>query len=110
MSFVLTSDDCLLLEKYRLERLCAFFAETLAQSFLYLDEHNQLTIHCAQAWMVDELLEDIHQLRWYSRIVVGAQQLSIYFAQTEVYKTTTLRSRRRSVRISRAVQSTLKQR
>lgn len=106
MSFTFTSDDLQRLEKYRLERLCNLFGDTLSRSFLYLDEHNQLTIHCAEPWMVDELLEDIRQLRWYSRIVVGAQQVSIYFAQTEIYKVTTTRSPRRSARISRTVRST----
>lgn len=89
MCLELTSEDRLLLEKCRLERLRSFFGDTLRRCFLQLNEKNVLTIHCSEAWIVDQLMSEIIQLRWYAWIVVGAARLSICFAEEEVYKTLT---------------------
>lgn len=89
MSLNFTADDLLILETLRLERLRAFFAQILMNCVLYLDRQNSLIIHCTEPWMVDELLAQVDQLCWYSYVVVGARQLSIYFSQEEVYSTIT---------------------
>lgn len=84
-----TDDDLLILEKQRLERFRAFFHDTIAFCFLHLGESNTLAIHCSEPWVVDQLLTDLDQLRWYGWIIVGACHLSIYFAQEEIYTTST---------------------
>ncbi|WP_421657124.1 hypothetical protein [Leptothermofonsia sp. ETS-13] len=85
MSLDLTTNDLLLLEKYRLERLRSFFGNTLNLCFLHLDKNNTLAIHCSEPWVVDQVLNEINHLRWYAWIVVGARRLSIrlsiYFAE-----------------------------
>jgi hypothetical protein len=102
MSLELTVDDSLLLEKHRLERLRSFFADTLAKCFLHLDQNNTLKIHCSEPWIVDQLLSEIEQLRWYVWVLVGAQRLSICFAQEEVYRTSTRKTGKRSQRLRTA--------
>jgi hypothetical protein len=92
MSLELTTDDLLLLEKHRLERLRSFFGDTLRRCFLYVDQHNKLIIHCSEAWIVDQLLDEINELRWYTWIVVGAPNLSLCFYEEEVYRTATCKS------------------
>jgi hypothetical protein len=102
MSLELTVEDSLMLEKHRLERLRSFFADTLAKCFLQLDQKNKLTIHCSEPWVVDQLLSEVEQLRWYVWVVVGAQRLSICFAQEEIYRTTTRKPSKKSPRLHTA--------
>jgi len=96
MGLELTADDLFILEKHRLERLRCFFAETLTLCFMHLDHQNRLSIHCSEPWVMDELLREIEQLRWYAWIIVGARQLSLCFAQEEIYATNTDQGMRRS--------------
>lgn len=102
MSLKLTVEDSLILEKYRLERLCAFFTDTLAKCFLHLDPNNTLTIHCSEPWIVDQLLSEIDQLRFYAWVVVGAKRLSVCFAQEEIYRTSTRQPRKKAQRLQSA--------
>jgi len=102
MSLELTVEDSLVLEKYRLDRLRSCFAETLATCFLHLSQSNTLTIHCSEAWMVDQLLSEIDRLRGAVWVITGAQQLSICFAQEEVYRTSTRQAHKRSQRLQSA--------
>lgn len=100
MSFELTPDDLLILETHRLTRLRSLFAKALTFCILQLDSKNALKIHCSEAWMVDFLLNRLDQLRWHAWTVTGAHQLSIYFYQEEIYKTTTCRPSQRFQKIS----------
>lgn len=102
MSLDLTADDLLVLENHRLARLCSFFPETLFQCLMHLNPQQQLAIHCAEPWMVDRLLTQIDELRSCGRIVVGAQQIAIFFAEVEVYRTVTQKPSRRSQRLPSA--------
>lgn len=94
MSLQLTTDDLLKLEKLRLERLQAFFVESLALCFLHLNQSNHLAICCPDPRLVDQLLNEIEALCWYAWVIVGVTQLSVYFAGEEVYRTATRRSSR----------------
>ncbi|UBF28469.1 hypothetical protein K9N68_11680 [Kovacikia minuta CCNUW1] len=95
----LTADDLLILEQHRLERLRSFFGETLRLCFIYLDKKNTLAIHCSEPWIVDQLLNEMNELRWYSWMVVGASQISICFAQEEIHKTKTRKPGKKSLRV-----------
>ncbi len=85
MTLQLTHDDLLLLDKQRLERFRACFSDSLSFCFLHLDPHNELKIHCSEPWLVDLLLLDIEELGWEAWVMVGASQVSIYYAQEEIY-------------------------
>ncbi|MDX2241303.1 MAG: hypothetical protein NW224_11515 [Leptolyngbyaceae cyanobacterium bins.302] len=94
----LTHEDLLILEMQRLERFRSLFADALSLCFLHLDRGNELKIHCSEPWLVDLLLHKIEPLCASAWIVVGADQLSIYYAQEEIYiaptRTQSKRSRR----------------
>jgi hypothetical protein len=104
MSLDFTDTDLLLLEKQRLARFRELFSEALAGCFLFFDRKNTLAIHCTEAWMVDHLLEHIDQVAWQAWVVVGVYQLSIYFAQEEIYAAPThsLKKARRTLRGAQA--------
>lgn len=85
MTLQLTQDDLLLLEKQRLERFRACFTESLSFCFLHLDPKNKLKIHCSEPWLVDLLLLDIESICWQAWLIVGVYQISIYYAQEEIY-------------------------
>lgn len=89
MALELTHQDLLTLDKQRLERFRARFDDTLSFCLLYLDRGNDLKIHCSEPWVVDLLLYEIDQLAQCAWIVVGATQISIYYAQEEIYTTET---------------------
>lgn len=95
-SLEFTDDDRLILEGQRLERLRSFFCDTLSFCFLHLDQNNNLTIHCSEPWLVDQLLCEIDQLCWYTWVIVGASHLAIHFAQEEICKTQTQKCPKRS--------------
>ncbi len=85
MSLNLTDHDYRCLEKHRLDRFCALFEEMLSHCYLHLANSNELKIHCAEPWLVDWILADIERLGSMAWIVIGVDQLSIYYAQEEVY-------------------------
>ncbi len=102
MSLELTVEDSLVLEKHRLDRLRSCFAETLTTCFLHLHQNNTLTIHCSEAWMVDQLLSEIDRVRGAVWVIAGAPRLSICFAQEEIYRTLTRQAPKRSRRLQSA--------
>ncbi len=89
MALELTDNDFLILEVLRLERFRTYFLDTLPLCFLLLDRNCTLAIHCSEPWLVDDLMAEIDQLCHYAWIVVGAYQVSIWFAQEEIYTTRT---------------------
>jgi hypothetical protein len=99
MSFDLTANDLLILEKHRLERLRSFFADTLSFCFLHLGDRNTLVIHCMEAWTVDQLLTEMDQLRCYAWLVVGVAHVSVYFSQEKVFTAATQKQRKTSQRL-----------
>jgi hypothetical protein len=89
MALDLTDNDFLVLEVLRLERFRTHFLDTLPECFLFLDRNCTLAIHCSEPWLVDDLLAQIDQLCHYAWIIVGAYQVSIWFAQEEIHTTRT---------------------
>jgi hypothetical protein len=85
MTLQLTQDDLLLLEKQRLERFRACFTESLSLCFLHLNQNHELNIHCSEPWLVDWLLFNIEAVCWQAWLIVGAYQVSIYYAREEIY-------------------------
>lgn len=89
MTLQLSQEDLLILERQRLERFRSFFTDSLSFCFLFLDRQNELKIHCAEPWVVDLLLSDIEHVCGQAWMVVGAYQVSIYYAQEEIYTVAT---------------------
>ncbi|MEX0270228.1 hypothetical protein AB3R30_13880 [Leptolyngbyaceae cyanobacterium UHCC 1019] len=85
----LNHNDLLTLEQQRIERFRSTSLDSLSLCFLHLNPKNTLAIHCAEPWMVDQLLYDIEKICWEAWVLVGATHLSIYYAQEEIYTATT---------------------
>lgn len=89
MALQLTHDDLLILERQRLERFRSFFQDALPFCWLHLNQGHELKIHCPEPWLVDLLLYDIESLCTQAWNIVGASQVAIYYAQEEIYATST---------------------
>jgi hypothetical protein len=85
----LNHDDLLALEQQRMERFRSFSLRSLSLCFLHLNHSNTLAIHCAEPWIVDQLLYDMEQLCRDAWVMMGASRLSIHYAQEEIYTANT---------------------
>ncbi|MDX2232005.1 MAG: hypothetical protein NW220_20385 [Leptolyngbyaceae cyanobacterium bins.349] len=85
----LTRQDLLILENQRLIRFQSLFDDTLPFCALRLDRDNDLEIHCSEPWVIDLLLCAIEELCWAAWIVLGSYQMTLYYAQEEIYTATT---------------------
>lgn len=85
----LTADDRFILGKYRLNRFRKLFVETLSLCHTQLDANQTLLIHCSEPWVVDQLMADLNALCCKAWLVLGAHRLAIYYAEEEIYCTTT---------------------
>lgn len=79
-------NDLLLLEQLRIERLRSFFSQSLMECPIYLDQHNQLTVHCPEPCLIDMLIDDLEELCDYAWLILGVESIVLSFAQEEVYR------------------------
>lgn len=95
MSLELTENDRLISEAYRLERLRSYFGDTLRLCDLQVNKQNRLLIDCSQPWIVDQLMGEMNELRWYAWVTVGVHSVALYFAGVKVYATATTKPARK---------------
>jgi len=81
----MTLDDLMLLEQFRIERLCSFFAQSLPKCIVYVDPHDTLTIHCPEPWIVDTLLIELEDLCGHAWLILGVEAIALFFAQEKVF-------------------------
>ncbi len=74
------------LQQFRIARLLSFFTCGLPHCLIQIDTSNTLAIYCPNSWTVDELLDDFEDLCRYAWLIVGAQSLTLYFAQEEILR------------------------
>lgn len=79
-------DDLIVLEQFRIERLRSFFSQSLMECSLSIHQHNLLTIHCPEPWLIDLLIDDIEELCDYAWVILGVESIVLSFAQEEVYR------------------------
>jgi hypothetical protein len=89
MSLDFNPNDLLTLEQQRMERFRSDSLHSLSLCWLHLNHDNTLAVHCAEPWIVDQLLYEMEQLCWDAWVLVGASRLSIYYAQEEIYAANT---------------------
>ncbi|PZV11378.1 MAG: hypothetical protein DCF22_14635 [Leptolyngbya sp.] len=90
MSLDFNHNDLLTLEQQRIERFRSSSLRSLSLCFLHLNHNNILAVHCAEPWLVDQLLYEMEQLCWDAWVMVGASRLSIHYAQEEIHSASTL--------------------
>ena len=79
-------DDLVLLERFRIERLRSFFSQSLMECPISIHQHNLLTIHCPEPWLIDMLIDDVEELCDYAWLILGVESIVLSFAQEEVYR------------------------
>jgi hypothetical protein len=79
-------DDLVLLEQFRIERLRSFFSQSLMECPISIHQHNLLTIHCPEPWLIDMLIDDVEDLCDYAWLILGVESIVLSFAQEEVYR------------------------
>jgi hypothetical protein len=85
-SFKFTEYDLAILEKFRIERLRSFFAQSLLHCRLSLNDLRILTIYCTERTIADNLLNEVEDLGDYAKLVLGAKAITIYFVEAEIYR------------------------
>jgi hypothetical protein len=84
-SFELTTDDVTRLEQFRLERLCRFFAQNLSHCFIYLSGRETLVVQCSEPSILDNLLEDLEDLCYFAKIILGAKAIAVCFVPEKTH-------------------------
>ena len=85
----LNVDDLNKLNQYRIERFLQFFTSALLSCRITLKEGNALVVDCPQIEVVDELLDDLEDLRSYAWLILGVRRITFHFCQEEVFCTDT---------------------
>jgi hypothetical protein len=80
--------DRRLLNQRRLKRLRKLFLNPLGLCHLEF-RRTRLSIHCPEPWIVDALMEDWDYFTEMTRVIVGAQMISVHYAGEEVLQAST---------------------
>jgi hypothetical protein len=78
------------LQQFRIQRFLCFFAASLQYCPVRVNADNTLAIYCPDAKFIDELLDELEDLRHYARIILGVQEIILYLAHSEETLATSL--------------------
>jgi hypothetical protein len=79
----INTDDLNKLNQLRVERFFDLFSRSLSNCLLQLD-NEALSIHCYQAGIMGKLLDELNEVSYYARLVLGAQSISFNLLNEEV--------------------------
>jgi hypothetical protein len=79
----INTDDLNKLNQLRIERFFGLFSMSLSNCFLQV-ENEALSIHCYQAGIMSKLLDELGEVAYYARLVLGAQSISFNLLNEEV--------------------------
>jgi hypothetical protein len=85
----ITMDDLDKLSQLRLERLFCFFTSSLPFCQIQIDGNNVLAIYCPHGGIMEELMNELEELRYYACLILGVKSISLHIAQQEVLFTDT---------------------
>jgi hypothetical protein len=77
-------DDLDKLKQLRMERLLCFFTSSLPFCQIQIDGDNVLAIYCPHGGIMEELMNELEDLRYYACLIVGAKLVTLHLAQKEV--------------------------
>jgi hypothetical protein len=80
-------DDLDKLKQFRIERLRRFFISSLQSCLIRIESGNTLTVYCPHPGIVDDLLDELEDLRNHAWMVLGARSIALYFCQEEILRT-----------------------
>jgi hypothetical protein len=79
----INTDDLNKLNQLRVERFFGLFSKSLSNCLLQV-ENEALSIHCYQAGIMGKLLDELSEVAYYARLVLGAQSISFNLLNEEV--------------------------
>jgi hypothetical protein len=80
-------DDLDKLKQLRLERLQCFFASSLPFCQIQIDVNNVLAIYSPHAGIMEEIMNELEELRYYACLILGVKSITLHLAQMEVFCT-----------------------
>ena len=83
----MTPHDLNQLQQLRIERFLQFFASSLQRSTIHIDADNVLVVHCPSSAIIDELMDELEDLRGYALLILGVRKTVFYFCQEEILNT-----------------------
>jgi hypothetical protein len=88
MTIEFNPTDRRLLNQRRLKRLRKLFLNPLGLCQLEF-RRDRLAVHCPEPWIVDVLMEDWDYFIEMTRVILGAQLISVHYAGEEILNTST---------------------
>lgn len=85
----MTLHDLSQLKQLRTARFLQFFASSLHQSVIQINANNVLAVYCPHLSIVDELMDELEDLRSHAWLILGVRRIIFYFCQEEVLNTDT---------------------
>jgi hypothetical protein len=89
-------DDLNKLKQFRIERLRRFFIASLQSCLIRIESGNTLMVHCPHPGIIDDLLDELEDLRNHAWMVLGVRSVALYFCQEEILRTENYRPRQKS--------------
>jgi hypothetical protein len=85
----MTPHDLSQLRQFRTARFMQFFASSLHQSAIQIDSDDVLAVYCPHSAIVDELMDELEDLRSHAWLILGVRKIVFYFCQEEILNTDT---------------------
>ena len=88
----MTSHDLNRLKQFRIDRFLKFFAFSLHPSSIQIDADNVLAVYCPHSSIVDQLMDELEDLRSHAWLILGVRKIVFYFCQEEILNADTVSS------------------
>ena len=89
----MTSHDLNRLKQFRIDRFLKFFTFSLHPSSIQIDDDDDvLAVYCPHSSIVDQLMDELEDLRSHAWLILGVRKIVFYFCQEEILNADTVSS------------------
>lgn len=68
------------LNKFRMERLLSLFDPSLQNCIVHIDTDSTLSVYCPHPGILEELIDELDDLRDHAWFILGAREVMLYTA------------------------------
>lgn len=86
----MTAHDLNRLKQFRIDRFLKFFTFSLPPSAIQIDADDVLAVYCPHSSIVDQLMDELEDLRSHAWLILGVRKIVFYFCQEEILNTDTV--------------------
>lgn len=86
----MTAHDLNRLKQFRIDRFLKFFTFSLPSSAIQIDADDVLAVYCPHLSIVDQLMDELEDLRSHAWLILGVRKIVFYFCQEEILNTDTV--------------------